>query len=130
MNVLEQINDLIKKSNKVKSGNKSWVEFSVLTKVQVNDYKIKTGKDLSGYKRIIDVSAIKHIKKHTNISDADVLLIPFIVKNYDTLELSKDSLLFTKEIGDKYYVVEEIRKGRKKLAVKTMYKTKKTLNKN
>jgi hypothetical protein len=56
-----------------------------------------------------------------------LLLIPFIIENYDFIGKGKEdnTIVYKKIINQEYYYVEEIRTGRKKLALKTLYKHKK-----
>ena len=59
--------------------------------------------------------------------------IPFIIKNRDKVEVSAQTdishhntvLKYTKQIGDTYYYVEEIRKRNKSLAFKSLIKREK-----
>ena len=67
------------------------------------------------------------------LSLEDYLLIPFIIKNRDKVEVSAQTdishhntvLKYTKQIGDTYYYVEEIRKRNKSLAFKSLIKREK-----
>ena len=69
----------------------------------------------------------------TPLSLEDYLLIPFIIKNRDKVEVSAQTdishhntvLKYTKQIGDTYYYVEEIRKRNKSLAFKSLIKREK-----
>jgi hypothetical protein len=59
----------------------------------------------------------------------DFTLVKLITSYYDSLKKGKlcnglQTIVYEKLIGDKYFVVEELRTGRKKLAFKTMYKNK------
>ena len=90
------------------------------------------------YSHLIDVSAINHIyKKHGNMAKelemdqvavtiADYELIPDIIRNPDEVSVSKNKrnlllLVYRKKIDNVYYYVEEIREGKKMLALVTMY---------
>jgi phage-Barnase-EndoU-ColicinE5/D-RelE like nuclease3 len=96
-----------------------------------------------GIKRTIDNYAIVHThNKHGQESKEksrgqiavtvdDYLLIPAIVKNPDTIHhgeksnIGTDLIKYEKEInGICYFYVEEVRKKRKSLAMKTLYKRK------
>ena len=99
------------------------------------------GLDIAGYKHLIDTDAIRHIhQRHGNekteskkglvaVKGADYLAIVEVTSNPDkriyggkTLD-GKDSIVSVKRMADNStVVVEEVRTGRKKLAVKTMYK--------
>ena len=65
------------------------------------------------------------------ITDEDLLRIPDIVDNYETLDIkqnrrNQDIIIYSRNIGQGVtYYVEEIRFGRRELAASTMYKRKK-----
>lgn len=96
------------------------------------------GIDLTGYKHVIETSGVQHAeKRHGNSSHdrtpltlEDYLIIPFIIKERDTVTMSPQKdishrntiLKYTKLIGDTYYYVEEIRKKNKSLAFKSFLK--------
>ena len=99
------------------------------------------GINLRGFKHVIETSGIQHAEKRhgkqskdrTPLSLEDYLLVPFIIKNRDKVEVSVQTershrntiLVYTKQIGDTYYYVEEIRKLNKSLAFKSLRKRKK-----
>lgn len=94
------------------------------------------------YKHTLDNNAVRHaVKSHGSpkevlrgqipITDDDLMRIPEIVANYETLTSEKnkrgqDVIIYTKtlENGITFYV-EEIRLGRHELAASTLYKRKK-----
>ena len=94
--------------------------------------------DLKGYKHVIETSGIQHAeKRHGNRSEdrtplslEDYLLVPYIIKERDKVEMSPQRdvmhhnriLVYTKQIGDTYYYVEEVRKKNKSLAFKSLWK--------
>ena len=94
--------------------------------------------DLTGYKHVIETSGVqhsinrhgKHSKDRVPLSIEDYLLVPFIIRNRDRVNISTTVtkqheakvLVYEKQIGLEYYYVEEIRTGRKSLAFHTMYK--------
>ena len=98
--------------------------------------------DASFY-HVLDNFAVNHIiTKHTNekeelrgqtiLQDSDFLLIPYIVSNYDSLQIenlkNKTTISYTKVCyGYVYFYIEEVRKGRRELAGVTFYKRKKKL---
>ena len=76
---------------------------------------------------MIDISAVKHSrKKHPNITEADFCLIPMIIAAADEITQGKyhDTVVYRKTLEKEYYYVECTRMGRKRLAMKTFYKTK------
>ena len=99
----------------------------------------KEGIDLAGYKHVIETSGARHSEsrhgKGSNdrnpLTFEDYLLIPYIIKYRDKVELSDKktklhglkTFIYRKTIGNLYVYVEEIRIGRKKsLAFQTLYK--------
>ena len=99
----------------------------------------KEGIDLTGYKHVIETSGARHSEsrhgKRSNdrnpLTLEDYLLIPYIIKYRDKVELSEkktklhglNTFVYRKTIGNLYVYVEEIRIGRKKsLAFQTLYK--------
>lgn len=94
--------------------------------------------DLKGYKHVIETSGIQHAEKRhgsksedrTPLSLEDYLLVPYIIKERDKVEMSPQRdvmhqnriLVYTKQIGDTYYYVEEVRKKNKSLAFKSLWK--------
>ena len=99
------------------------------------------GINLKGFKHVIETSGVQHAERRhgTQSNDRvplaleDYLLVPFIIKNRDKVEMSTQNershhnsiLIYTKQIGDMYYYVEEIRKQNKSLAFKSLRKRKK-----
>ena len=99
------------------------------------------GINLKGFKHVIETSGIQHAEKRHGLKSndraplslEDYLLIPFIIKNRDKVEVSAQTdishhntvLKYTKQIGDTYYYVEEIRKRNKSLAFKSLIKREK-----
>ena len=95
----------------------------------------------SEYHHVIDNYAIRHIiSKHSSekeslrgqvqIQITDFLLIPNLLTEYDAVRTEirnkKEVLIYEKTYSDiTYNIVEEVRKGRKELAVVTFYKTRK-----
>ena len=94
------------------------------------------------WKHTLDNSAVCHtIRIHGSdkealrgqlpVTEADLLLIPDIVQNYDIIIIEKnrrgqDVIIYSKEMADGVtYYVEEVRQGRRELAASTMYKRKK-----
>lgn len=96
------------------------------------------GIDLSGFKHVIETSGIQHAENRhgsnsndrRSLSIEDYLMVPFIIKERDSVSISPQKdishrntiLKYTKQIGDTYYYVEEIRKKNKSLAFKSLRK--------
>ena len=135
------IKDFINSTINYKGKNK-YLELGKVNKTEINTIKKITGIDLSNYMRIIDTSAINHIiNKHgiksneckrgqIPITHSDFLLIPFIIKNANKItykgknKRNLDVILYETEVGDSYFYLEEVRRGRKQLCVNTFYKRK------
>lgn len=99
----------------------------------------KVGIDLEGYKHVIETTGVNHSQNRhgeksndrSPLSIEDYLLIPYIIKHRDKVEISNNTsrshhsktFIYRKTIGDNYVYVEEIRIGRNKsLAFQTLYK--------
>jgi phage-related protein (TIGR01555 family) len=96
--------------------------------------------DVSGYTRIIDNYAIRHIQAghgdpntesrrgQLAITKDDIAMIPDIVSSYDKAEAietgGRDGIGYTKRINGTVYYIEELRVGRKELAAVSMRKFK------
>lgn len=119
--------DLYRKSQSDKSGNRKFVELVSVTKKQAAQLgKLFNGVDLADYTHSIDESGLRHALKHPDISISDILLIPFIIAEYDKVYPGNKpfTIVYEKEFVDTVVYIEEIRTGRKKLVLKTMYKRK------
>jgi hypothetical protein len=119
-----------------------------LSEQEVSLLKTKTGFDVSDFSRIIDNFAIRHAFSHHGnpkteekrgqiaITIEDFEKIPEIVTQFDNRETGekntaqRDLLKYTKEEElCKYIYVEEIRTGKKELALQTFYKQKSATSK-
>ena len=94
----------------------------------------------------IDIYAIKHIlKEHANeskedsrgqvaVNDEDILLVldvlqfPDLILNSGKNKLGKETITFIKQIDNRYVIIQEVRTGRKTVALNSMriFKTKRT----
>ena len=123
-------------------GQKCDYKFAIID-YEVDDelYSIakEAGLDLTGYKHVIETSGTNHSQNRHGeksndrmpLSLEDYLLIPYIIKNRDKVEISNNTsrshhrktIIYRKAIGEQYVYVEEIRIGRNKsLAFQTIYK--------
>lgn len=125
-----------------KSTEQHILSLGVLSEMEAQKLKEITGLDLENYERILDNFAVKHaLNKHGHagveklrgqipITKNDFELIPKVVENPDKIEIGEknrrgaDLIKYTKNIEEKVIYVEEIRKGRKQLALQTLYKQK------
>ena len=110
---------------------------------EVDDELIELAKtqgiDLTGYKHVIETSGTRHSESRhgeesadrSPLSIGDYLLIPYIIKYRDSVEISNHltkkhglkTIVYKKIIGNQYVYVEEIRIGRNKsLAFVSLYK--------
>lgn len=101
----------------------------------------KEGVNLEGYKHVIETSGTAHSEDRHGVSSndrepltvEDYFLIPFIIKNRDSVIISPSLtrrhknlvFIYEKKIGNQYVYVEEIRKGKNKsLAFQSLRKRK------
>jgi riboflavin synthase len=99
----------------------------------------KIGLDVTGFKRIMDYSAVRHILKghgdpqkenergQIAISESDFIFIPYITKHFSNIRFSKNRIgltviLYEYKGENIIYYLEEVRTGKKELALSTMYK--------
>jgi hypothetical protein len=139
----KEIRELVTIALKPKEVNQVKVEISVIDKKEAAFLKSKTGFDFTGYKRIIDNYGIKHtLKEHGKestekprgqiaVTKEDFELIPEIVKTENVIfsgknKHGKNCILYEAEFNNVFFYVEEIRTGKKELALNTMYKRKPT----
>ena len=128
---VETIIDLINKT--LRNPNKKFfVDFKKVSKKEISKISELLEKEIKLEYHSLSSDEIIHIKnRHPNITDTDFCLIPEIIKNPDNIELGDsnthkglETIIYSKTIGFQYFIVEEVRTGRKKLAVLTLYKNK------
>jgi len=123
-------------------GKKNKLNLGKLSKKEVEKIKEELGFDLENYCRVMDNSAINHtLNHHSNpkteaqrgqiaVVPEDFVLIPKITSEFDKLEYAdknqhgRDLIKYIKEMTEKLVYVEEIRTGRKEVALQTLYKQK------
>ena len=140
----EALQELIELSRKKEVKNQS-VTFELADEVK-ELLENELGKSVAGFVFQIDIYAIKHIfKEHGDekkeairgqiaIKDDDIFLLidvlqtPDIVFDSGKNKMGKDTLTFVKSFEGKYVVVQEIREGRKTIALNSMriFKAKRT----
>lgn len=135
MNIKDLVNFSVANKDKYQK-----ITINELEKSEVENIKTHTNIDLTGYKRVMDSSAINHvIKKHGTkrteeprgqipVVNEDFEEIPEITQNYDVLEygglsnIERQTLVFEQQKADKNYIyVEEVRTKRKEVALQTLY---------
>lgn len=125
-----------------KTNSKMVFEFHVLSEKQVAALLQKTGHDLTGYRRVLDSFAVRHIfKNHGNdktealrgqigVIETDFMLIEQAVASFDVFSIDVNQIgnvMFQYKLElDIFNLIyaEEIRAKRKELATLTLYKQK------
>ena len=117
-------------------GNQSFTNLAKVTDETAKKIKDILGIDVTGFDIGIDESAIRHtLNQHGNeqteqkrgqtaVTQQDFALVAEITNNADVIKKgnSENTLQFEKQIGSLYVVVQELRIGKGKLSLKTMYK--------
>ena len=141
MSFKSEIKKLVDKSTAGPAAKHLIVSLGKLTKAEAAKIKVKTGKEVTGFERIIDNYAVKHtLKVHGNIAKEklrgqiaiepdDFKLIPEIVKTENIIyagknHIGRDVILYEKKIGLLYFYAEEIRNSKKQLALNSLWKRK------
>ena len=124
------------------AGSAHIYEVSTVSTAHAQIIQSRTSIDVVGFKHILDDGAVRHtLKRHGNpakeaqrgqiaVTPADFTLIPLIVSEFDSVryggknKIGREVIVFRKAIGDAYFYVAEVRTGRKRLAMQTMYKRK------
>lgn len=115
------------------------VRLGKLEKAEIIKLQVETGKDFTLFRREIFYNDARHIynnhgrpeEKYRNqiaVTTNDFLLIPIILKKYDSVEFepkekgknSSDCLIYRKKFAGKYFIVEEIIYQENLLKLKTM----------
>jgi phage-Barnase-EndoU-ColicinE5/D-RelE like nuclease3 len=139
----DELSELIKYAFEDTSNQLKTIELHFLELDEIIFFEKLLPETKKGFKRTVDNYAIVHThNKHGQeskeisrgqiaITMDDYLLIPIIVKNPDTITLGEksnigtDLVKYEKEInGICYFYMEEVRKKRKSLAMKILYKRK------
>lgn len=126
VSVEERILKLVRDANNSVSENNRWVILGEPSHKEIIVLNALLNCDVTGFQRMIDISAVKHSKNsHPNMTEADFCLIPMIISSADEIMLGKypDTVVYKKVLDKEYYYVECTRTGRKRLAMKTFYKT-------
>jgi len=121
----------VRESKTYQSGNNIFLELRHLTDEETNDLKNFFGIDFADYVRSMDDAGVRHaFRRHKNITERDFLLINYITDNYDFVchIPEEKKVIYSKKIAEsngtrKFYYVEYIQTGKKRLAMKTLYKT-------
>jgi phage-Barnase-EndoU-ColicinE5/D-RelE like nuclease3 len=139
----DELSELIKYAFKDTSNQLKTIELHFLELDELVFFEKLLSDIKKGFKRTVDNYAIVHThNKHGQeskeisrgqiaVTEEDYLLIPTILQNPDNIfhgeksNIGTDLIKYEKEInGICYFYVEEVRKKRKSLAMKTLYKRK------
>ena len=127
ISIEEKILQLVREAEITEWENNRWVIMGEPTPKEIKKLNELLNCDVTGFQRMIDISAIKHSrKKHPNMTETDFCLIPMIIATAEEIIQGKypDTVVYRKVLDKEYYYVKCTRTGRKRLAMKTFYKTK------
>ena len=113
----------------------AYCDYQIIDDEQLKKLSKKTKLDLHVKYRVVSTNDIwhaykKHSKDESPIEFSDFGFIEIIVQYYDSVRYGGktaeglDVIIYEKILGDKFFVAEEVRTGRGKLAFKSMYKVK------
>ncbi|MGI9113924.1 MAG: class I tRNA ligase family protein [Chthoniobacterales bacterium] len=134
-----RLTSLLALAKNKRANRKQFITFGVVERAQADRIKSATRQDVAGFRRYIDVFALRHIlnkhdsehetnKQNVPVGFSDLLRIPDIVREPDAIESAGETSLhlpairYIKRIGETICYVEEVLLGRRLLAAKTMYK--------
>ena len=117
-----------------------WAEYRTVDVEEAARLRKATGMELEGFTHSVSDSEILHvIRRHGEgaernpafvpLSVADLLAVPEITARFDTAErtfnahMRLDAITYRKRVNGHLVCVVEVRRGRKKLGLKTMWKT-------
>lgn len=109
VSVEERILKLVREADNTEWENNRWVILGEPTPKEIKKLNALLGCDVTGFQRMIDISAIKHSrKKHPNITEADFCLIPLVISKADEIIQGKypDTVVYRKTLEKEYYYVE------------------------
>lgn len=134
--ILDKLVKLYNEAQTSKTG-KTKVELGKITKKQADEIYFNTGKNVSGFKRVVNFSDARHIfLKHGGnheklsgqkpITEIEFANYAYVVNAFDDVMFeinnnSKDTFRYEKQLGNYYFVVEEVLTSEKILKLKTMY---------
>lgn len=117
-----------------------WEDFAKVEAQEADRIRTETGMDVAGYVHTLTDSDLLHIlKRHGEgheewpgqepIGRDDLLRLPEIVRDFDRAWRTDRpgapvALWVSKRINGTVFVLQEVRTGRKKLAIKTLWKRK------
>jgi hypothetical protein len=116
-----------------------WAEYRAVDAEEAARLREATGMELGGYTHSVSDSEILHIiERHGEgtehnpvflpVTVADLLAVPEITARFDSADktfnanMHLDAITYRKRINGHVFCVVEVRRGRKKLSLKTMWK--------
>lgn len=135
----KEIRALAARAKSIAAGVREAVRYAVVSSDVATRIREVIGVDVSLYRHTVDAMAMKHaMSQHGHaseqsrgqlpVTEADFERIPEIVANPDLVEAAgvdaknRPLIRYTKRFNGTTYYVEEVRKGRRELAAKTMWK--------
>jgi phage-Barnase-EndoU-ColicinE5/D-RelE like nuclease3 len=133
---IDSLQDLVQLAICKSGGNDAYCDLDLIKPTVAARIRQLTDIDVSQYKHSIGESAIRHaLNRHgdnpkersrhqTPLTAADFLTIPLVVSEPDDIvfDTDPDVIIFRKTVNGQLVVVSEMRRGRKKLALVTMWK--------
>ncbi|MCL2412530.1 MAG: hypothetical protein FWC98_00115 [Bacteroidales bacterium] len=122
----QKILDFIRLSKNKKTGN-DFISLGKITSSQARYFKKLLGLMVFGYERILSLRGVRHaLNSHKNLKETDFLTILLIVEYPDMVVLGNkpNTIVYRKDFDNSYIYVECVQMGKKKLEIKTFYKTK------
>ncbi len=141
--MIRKIREFVKLVTEKKDSKLEKLELKVISEKEAELIKLKTGLNVSGFKRILDNNGVNHtIKNHGKekieslrgqiaVTLEDFEKIPRIVKSENVIyggktKIGLDCILYEATIDNTFFYVEEVRTGKKELCIKSIRKRKPT----
>lgn len=140
---LNNLSELVDFTLKDTENKRGFVDLGELPNEQIENLKEQTGKDLSGFKRMVDSYSIKHIfKNHGNskteatrgqiaVTKNDIENLPTLLAETDKSKLDglnrlgREVIKHEKKETHKHIIIEEIRPKNKVISLDSMWILKK-----
>ncbi len=133
---VESLKTLVYLATSKQGGNDAFCDLDFVQPEIANRIERLTNFDVRGFRHSVGESAIRHVlNRHGNakieitrgqtiVTPEDFLLLPEILANPDEIFVGNDPnvVQFCKRLGSDLLVLQEIRTGRKKLALLSMWK--------
>ena len=136
-NFADRVLELVRTALSRRSGNKAFIDIGPVSDAVATRIKEDTGLDVSGYTHSLDESGVRHIfnqhgdeeteqeRGQVAVTEEDFARLREVVAEPDSIRPGNDAntVIFAKKFGNTWHYVQEVRTGRKKLAAKTLWKT-------